>query len=66
MILAPFTAAFFDVTENVALIQLMLGDIDQKWSLTAYYAAMIKFGILFLVIGYILIGGMISIFKRKN
>lgn len=66
LILSPFIAAFFDVAENFSLIQLLMGDIEQKWSLTAYYAATIKFGILFFVIGYILVGGVISIFKRNK
>ncbi len=60
----PFLAAFFDVIENIALIKLLLGDIQQKWSLIAYYFAVTKFGLLFLAIIYILIGGIIILFKR--
>ncbi len=66
LISAPFMAAFFDMIENVALIRLFLGDFHQIWSLTAFYAATIKFTILFIVIVYILFGGVILIFKRKN
>lgn len=64
-LLLPFLAAFFDIIENIALIKLLLGDIQIKWSLTAYYAAIIKFGLLLLVIGYILIGGLNIIFRKK-
>lgn len=64
IVATPFIAAFFDVIENIALIKLLLGDLQLKWSLTAYYAAVIKFGILFLVIGYVLIGGLISLIKK--
>ncbi|RUA11041.1 MAG: hypothetical protein DSY82_04110 [Flavobacteriia bacterium] len=66
LISAPFIAAFFDMIENVALIRLLLGDLQQTWSLMAFYAATIKFTILFIVIVYILFGGVILIFKRKN
>ncbi len=60
----PFLAAFFDIIENIALIKLLLGDIQSKWSLQAYYAAVIKFGLLIIAIVYILIGGAILIYKR--
>lgn len=66
MIAVPFIAAFFDVIENIALVKLLLGDIQQRWSVVAYYSAMIKFGILFLVILYILIGGISGLKKRAS
>jgi len=60
----PFLAAFFDIIENIALIKLLLGDVQSKWSLIAYYAAVIKFGLLIIVIVYILIGGVILVYKK--
>ncbi|MHA1697088.1 MAG: hypothetical protein ACTSUG_17695 [Candidatus Helarchaeota archaeon] len=65
-ILLPFIAAFFDVLENMALIKLLLGDLQQIWSSLAYYFAVIKFGLLIVVISYVLVGGLISIFKEKK
>jgi len=60
----PFLAAFFDVIENIALIKLLLGDMQIKWRLIAYYAAVIKFELLIIAIVYVLIGGAILIYKR--
>jgi len=64
MVTLPFLAAFFDIIENVALIKLLLGDIQNKWSLIASYSAMIKFGLLFILIVYILLGSVILIVKK--
>ena len=50
-----FLAAFFDIVENTALIQLLLGDLQQKWSSIAYYFASLKFGLLALSIFFIII-----------
>jgi len=41
-----FLAAFFDVIENIALLKLLYGDLQQLWSSIAYYFAMMKFGLL--------------------
>jgi len=66
IILIPFIAAFFDVLENIALIKLLLGDLEQKWSTMAYYFALIKFGLLAFVICYILIGFLILTFRKEK
>lgn len=63
--LLPFIAAFFDIIENVALVKLLLGDLQQRWSSLAFYSAAIKFGILAIVVCYIVTGGLILIFKKK-
>ena len=65
-LLLPFLAAFFDIIENIALIKLLLGDIQQKWSLMANYFAIAKFGLLIVAIAYILIGVVILIFRKKR
>lgn len=64
VVFLPFLAAFFDVVENIALVKLLLGDLQMKWSLIAYYAAVIKFGLLLIAIVYILIGGVILVSKK--
>ncbi len=66
LILLPFIAAFFDILENMALIKLLLGNLQQKWSSLAYYFAVIKFGLLIVAISYVLVGGFISILRRKT
>lgn len=66
LILLPFIAAFFDVLENMALIKLLLGDLQQIWSSLAYYFAVIKFVLLIVAISYILVGGLISILRRNR
>ncbi len=62
----PVAAAFFDILENIAMIKLLLGDIQLKWSLMAYYFASIKFIFLLIVIGYILVGGIILVSRKKK
>jgi hypothetical protein len=62
----PFIAAFFDILENIAMINLLLGNIQLKWSLTAYYAAIIKFGLLLIAIAYIIVGGVLLVLERQK
>ena len=64
LIYLTFTAAFFDMIENLALIKLLQGDLDQIWSSTAYYFAMSKFGILLISISFILISWISLLFKK--
>ena len=59
-------AAFCDVVENMALIQLLRGHIDQIWSQTAYYMAFIKFGIIALVLVFLLIQGSSTMIRRNS
>lgn len=54
MIWSIYLAALFDIVENIALIQLVLGNLNQIWSSTAYYLASIKFVIILSCIFYIL------------
>ncbi len=59
-----FLAAFCDVVENIALIQLLLGDLQQKWSSIAYYFAVLKFGLLAIGIFFILINSILLPFRK--
>jgi hypothetical protein len=61
-----FLAAFFDIIENVALIQLLLGDLQQKWSTIAYYFAILKFSLLVLSICYIVINVVFLTVKKQR
>lgn len=64
MIWAVFIAAVFDIIENIALIQLLLGDFQQKWSSTAYYFAVFKFGLLAMSIFFIVINLILLPFRN--
>ncbi len=61
---AIFLAAIFDIIENIALIQLLLGDIDELWSNTAYYFALSKFILIVICFTYIVINASIFLVKK--
>ena len=65
LIFLIFIAALFDAIENFALIKLLLGNLKQIWVSVAYYFAVVKFGIVFICIAYLLINWGIMVF-RKN
>jgi len=64
LIFLIFTAAFLDVVENVSLIKLLLGNLNQNWSSIAYYAAIVKFSFVLICISYILINWIILLSKK--
>ena len=64
LIVLIFIAAFFDIIENIALIKLLLGDLDQIWSSIAYYFAVIKFAIVLISIIYLLLNWLLLLFKK--
>jgi len=64
LIWCVFLAAFFDIIENIALIKLLLGDLQQKWSSIAYYFAVSKFALLLFGILFIIINSIILLFKK--
>jgi len=66
MIGAVFIAAFFDVIENIALLQLIYGNYKQIWSSMAYYFAALKFILLAIAIVYILVGSSILLLRKKH
>lgn len=59
-----FLAAVFDIVENIALIQLLLGDLQQKWSSIAYYFAVLKFGLLAFGLFFIVLNLILFLFKN--
>lgn len=50
-----FLAAIFDVIENLALMKLLKGDLQQIWSTIAYYFAWMKFALLALGILFVIL-----------
>lgn len=61
-----FLAAFFDVIENIALMQLLKGNLQQIWSSIAYYFAVMKFGLLVLGLVFIVVSFVKMIIKKFN
>lgn len=64
LIILIFIAAFFDIIENIALIKLLLGDLQQYWASVAYYFAVIKFVIVLICIVYLLINWLLLLLKK--
>lgn len=64
LIVLIFIAAFFDIIENIALIKLLLGNLEQRWSSIAYYFAVTKFAIVLVSIIYLLINWLLLLFKK--
>ncbi len=57
-------AALFDVIENIALLNLLSGNLNEIWSSVAYYFAILKFAIIIGCIMYILIGWLLLLVKK--
>ncbi len=64
LIIAIFVAAFFDLVENIALINILLESNSEAWPLIAYYFASIKFIIILIGIIYIIVNAVIFLFQR--
>ncbi|MDP3360194.1 MAG: hypothetical protein Q8S41_12695 [Lutibacter sp.] len=60
-----FLAAFFDMVENVALIKLLLGDLQQKWVSVAFYFAISKFFLLAIGFIFIIVSLIFLLLKNK-
>jgi hypothetical protein len=61
----PFVAGFFDILENIALIQLLLKDLSGNWSLWASNFAIFKFIILVILLVYLIFGYLLIISRKK-
>ena len=64
LVWAAFIMGLSDTIENIALIKLLLGDMQQYWSSIAYYFAILKFIILIIGMLYILLN-FIYLFIKK-
>ena len=58
-------AALFDAIENIALIKLLLGDLQQTWTSIAFYFASMKFALLILGVLFIVVSWVVKIFRKK-
>ena len=62
-----FVAALFDIIENLALIQLLNGNLIQIYSSIAYYFAVAKFIIIGFAIVLIVLSSLVLLFRKiKN
>ena len=64
LIWASFVMGLSDAIENMALVTLLLGNLQQQWSSIAYYFALLKFAILAIGILYIVINSIILLSKK--
>lgn len=67
LIYAQFAAALFDAIENIGMMQLLFGNIEQFWTLISFYFATMKFLLILAGISYILINFSVFLIKKlKN
>jgi hypothetical protein len=60
-----FLAGIFDYIENVGLINLVLGNMEQYWVSIAFYFATIKFIIILTGILYIFVNFLLFLIKKR-
>jgi hypothetical protein len=60
-----FIAGVFDYIENIGLINLVLGNMDQFWVSISFYFATIKFCIILVVLLYILANFTFFLMKKR-
>lgn len=60
----PLVAAALDFVENGALVRLLLGAQDELLPKVAQYCASVKFALLGITFGYLLVGGAQLLFNR--
>ena len=66
LIYLVFIASFCDIVENIALLQLLSGKLNQVWSSIAFYFAIIKFILILIGIIHITISTVVLILKPKK
>ena len=66
LIWITFLAGIFDYIENIGLINLVLGNMEQFWVSVAFYFATIKFIIILIGILYIIINFSLFLIKKRT
>ena len=61
---AAVVAAAFDAVENVALLMVLNGNVDQPWPGIAFGFASVKFVLLGVVIVYLVVGVLLTLGRR--
>ena len=65
LIWTMFIAAVFDAIENICLIKLLTGSLNQYWAHGAYYFALAKFLLISISLLYIISNFFILLFKKR-
>lgn len=66
LIWLTFLAGIFDYIENIGLVSLLLGNMEQVWVSIAFYFASIKFLVLLVAILYILLNFTYFLVKKRT
>ena len=66
LIWLTFLAGLFDYIENIGLVSLLLGNMEQIWVSIAFYFASMKFLILLVAILYILLNFILFLVKKRT
>lgn len=64
LVFALITAGILDIIENTSLLIQIFTLPQTPWPQIAFYAAIIKFALIFIALVYALYGGSVSILKR--
>lgn len=59
-------AGVLDVVENFGLIRVLLGSEREVWPLLARWSAILKFTLVGAGIGYVILGGLVSLYFRSK
>ena len=65
LIWSTFMAGIFDYIENIGLINLLLGNLEESWVSIAYYFAIFKFIIILAGFVYILLNFSLFLIKKR-
>ena len=66
LVWSMFIAAIFDTVENVCLIKLLTGNMEQYWVSVAYVFALVKFILIIVAILYIISNFFILLLKKRS
>ena len=64
LIWAIFLAGIFDYIENIGLINLVLGNMEQFWVSISFYFAIVKFCVILIVLLYIFVNFSLFLIKK--
>ena len=66
LIWAIFLAGIFDYIENIGLINLVLGNMEQFWVSISFYFAIVKFCVILVVLLYIFVNFSLFLIKKHQ
>lgn len=66
LIWSMFITAIFDAIENVCLIKLLVGNMEQFWATLAFYFASTKFILIIISVLYVLGNAVLLLVKKRS